>query len=124
MNKSIRYSTISDSKNLMKDLQSAARRQSTQTEFTDRKKKDEFYWSSAWRNKVQRIKDRDNHECQCCRREGRVTINQLIVHHIKPLEYYPKLRLFDDNLLTVCIHCHNSIHSTILERKRWDDEWW
>ena len=84
--------------------------------------RDRFYWSALWISKRLEIKDRDNHECQVCKSEGRVTLTDLIVHHIKPLEFYPDVKLDDDNLITVCQACHNRIHfETEVE---WDDEWW
>ena len=84
--------------------------------------RDRFYWSRDWFYKREEIKARDNHECQVCKSEGKVTLKELIVHHIKPLEFYPDSKLDDDNLITVCQACHNRIH---FERVvRWDDEWW
>lgn len=72
--------------------------------------RDQFYWSSPWRKIKPIILQRDNQECQVCKDSGGVTLTKLIVHHIKPLEYYPDLGLDEDNLLTVCHSCHNSIH--------------
>lgn len=70
---------------------------------------DIFYNSWTWRKKRQEIKERDNFECQRCKRKGGVGKGD-VVHHIKELKDYPKLGLNDDNLITVCHTCHNIIH--------------
>ena len=85
--------------------------------------RDAFYNSQTWRNKRESIVVRDNNECQVCKDNGKVTLTNLIVHHIQPLEFHPELKLDDDNLLTVCLSCHNSIHTSAAV-KVWDDEWW
>ncbi|MGF3066631.1 HNH endonuclease [Facklamia sp. P12950] len=115
------------SKDLLKELQRLARPDLPTQEID----KNQFYWSSAWRKLSRRIKQRDNNECQVCKSQGKVTLGSnkkngkiLIVHHIKPIEFYPSLRLDEDNLLTVCIDCHNAIHFTSSESIEWDDEWW
>ena len=85
--------------------------------------KNKFYWSSEWRKLKSKVLIRDNNECQVCKSMGKVTLNHLIVHHIKPIEYYPSMRLDKDNLITVCIECHNKIHG--MKANKWkDDEWW
>lgn len=102
-----------------------ALRDAAQEELPSLVKQDErdmFYNSWTWRTKRIEIVTRDNRECQVCKSEGRVTLTNLIAHHIKPLEFYPELKLEDDNLVTVCHACHNSIHYS--NDTRWDDEWW
>lgn len=81
-----------------------------------------FYWSKDWQVMRDRIRLRDNLECQVCKDQGRVTVSNLIVHHIKPIEFYPELKLTESNLVTVCLSCHNAIHFAAQEV--WDDEWW
>lgn len=102
-----------------------------------------FYKGSAWygpRGMRQRALDRDNHECQMCKREGRVTVDservdgerkvpRLNVHHIMEIEYYPELALELDNLMTVCISCHNRIHNKMIgyttkKESIWEAERW
>lgn len=69
-----------------------------------------FYMSYVWRKKRLEILERDNHECQICKEEGRVTTEtdkeSLIVHHIKELKEFPELGLDNDNLISVCRYCH------------------
>lgn len=108
-------------------------------EYKTREQKRKFYDSKAWKIKREEVKQRDNYECQECKRQGRVTIDtnefsesanrkkiQLVVDHIKELENYPELALEDENLETLCVRCHNIKHDRAFEYKepRWNDERW
>ena len=73
-------------------------------------KEGKFYNSWTWRKKRLEIIERDNFECQHCKREGRVTVGTLYVHHIKHLKQYPKLGMEDENLITLCHHHHELEH--------------
>jgi len=105
---------------------------------TDAEKKT-FYRSSDWESVRQAALDRDNHECQECKKLGKVHVDskkvqgerkkiELNVHHKYEIEDYPKLALMLDNLVTICIPCHNRIHGRFSgakpKKKRWDDERW
>jgi len=73
-----------------------------------------FYKSPEWRLKRAEILKRDHAECQLCRARGETTVNTkdnpLQVHHKIHLKADISLALADDNLLTVCRHCHNMQH--------------
>ena len=83
-----------------------------------------FYKSAVWKQKRQEILIRDHFECQDCRKrieEAAITGEQLHgwqrsihraqqVHHIQPLKERPDLALRDDNLVSLCIMCHNLRH--------------
>lgn len=76
---------------------------------------DEFYKSRQWMKKREKILRRDKYLCQECKRYHRHTSDGLpvpaeLVHHIKPYELYPELRLKDDNLISLCASCHNKKH--------------
>ena len=93
--------------------------------------RDGFYNTVAWTRTRAYIVERDNYECQPCKRRGLVSTadhTTLIVHHIEPLEYALNKALDHDNLITVCIGCHNYIHGnafTITDSQtKWQDEWW
>lgn len=73
------------------------------------KKQTMFYKTMAWRRKRLEILERDNYECQLCKREGKYNKGNT-VHHIQHMEDRPDLALADDNLLTVCEACHNKEH--------------
>lgn len=90
-----------------------------------------FYNTVAWTRVRAYIVERDNNECQPCKQRGLVsTADQttLIVHHIIPLEHDPNKALNHSNLVTVCISCHNYIHSNAFDhadsQTKWQDEWW
>lgn len=83
-----------------------------------------FYNSGAWKEKRIRILCRDNYECVHCRerlltaaKEGRRLYSDDArirraeeVHHVKELKLFPELCLDDDNLVSLCVKCHNKIH--------------
>lgn len=109
-------------------------------EYKTPEQKRKFYDSYAWRKLSSEIKNRDNNECQECKRIGLVTIDtneyseqakrkkiQLVVHHIKELEDYPEFAYDTENLETLCVDCHNRIHGREFKRNenKWeDDEKW
>lgn len=83
-----------------------------------------FYNSKEWKHKREEILKRDNFECQDCRRRLHEAAKKEIklsgsqsrirraadVHHIKELKDFPSLALDDDNLVSLCIPCHNERH--------------
>lgn len=90
--------------------------------------RDSFYKTKQWIRTRAYIVDRDKNECQPCKDRGLVTINNLIVHHIEPIEFKPNAALDENNLITVCIGCHNYIHANAFDhtcaKNKWADEWW
>lgn len=88
-----------------------------------------FYLHPEWRAKRQQILDDQHHECQECRKRGRIT-TATIVHHVKHLREFPELAFEDSNLEAVCSTCHNVLHPEKLrkytkkKRKEWNDERW
>ncbi|WP_331000859.1 HNH endonuclease [Radiobacillus kanasensis] len=90
-----------------------------------------FYQCKAWYGKNgirQQALERDNYECQECKRQGKVSPAQN-VHHIKEVKEYPELALVLDNTESVCIKCHNKEHKRLEKyirknKKVFDDEWW
>lgn len=84
----------------------------------------QFYNSKEWKEKRVKILIRDHYECQDCRARIAEANKQEIVlsaseriiraaeqvHHIKELREYSDLRLKDDNLISLCIPCHNIRH--------------
>lgn len=105
--------------------------------FKDEAAKKTFYRSVSWKKLRLLALDRDNYECQECKRQGRVTVDstktegerktiKLNVHHIKEIEFHPELALELDNLETVCLYHHNVEHGRIFKTKEnlWPDEKW
>ena len=74
-----------------------------------------FYRSAAWLRKRAEILIRDNFECQKCKRRGRFA-RAICVHHIKHLRDRPELALVDDNLLSLCLECHETEHPERLRK--------
>ena len=58
-----------------------------------------------WRSWSKRVKERDNYTCQNCG-----GTKNLISHHIKYANKYPKLRYDISNGITLCRSCHPKIH--------------
>lgn len=97
-----------------------------------------FYQSKAWRKLRLEALERDNYECQECKRKGTVKAKgmmnkdgkeiKLEVHHIKEVKAHPELALVLDNTKTVCVDCHNKEHGKLEKymqrKKKWDDERW
>lgn len=75
-----------------------------------------FYKSWTWQMKRLEILERDNNECQRCKKKGRVSKGE-VVHHIKELKDRPDLGVTDENLVTVCYQCHNIIHERFEGKK-------
>ncbi|MFD9629079.1 HNH endonuclease [Peribacillus muralis] len=107
-------------------------------EYKTKQQKHKFYRTSDWNKLRSEALERDNYECQQCKREGRVHVDskkvegerksvELNVHHKYEIEHYPQLALVLDNLTTVCLHCHNKLHNRVFgeqKKKRWNDERW
>jgi len=68
-----------------------------------------FYKSGYWERKREQVLERDNHECQLCKSEGKFSPANT-VHHIVLLKARPDLALDEDNLLSICAACHNKEH--------------
>ncbi|SUK02787.1 HNH endonuclease [Staphylococcus aureus] len=88
-------------------------------------KRNKFYHSTSWNRLRMKAYLRDNRECQHCKREDKVVKGQN-VHHIKPIDQRPDLALDINNLITLCIDCHNKVHGRVYggTRKQWNDEQW
>ena len=72
---------------------------------------EKFRWTSAWKNKRDEIKRRDNSLCQICIRNiynpiRELEYDNLSVHHAIPIEADFSKRLDNDNLLTLCARHH------------------
>lgn len=77
---------------------------------------DKFRSSRKWREKRDRIRDRDKGLCQVCMRDlygtdRKYNYQNLSVHHAVPIEADYDKRLDDGNLLTVCARHHEMCES-------------
>lgn len=84
--------------------------------------KKKFYDDNTWKILSKEILERDNNECQECKKKGKLTIKQqnkkLDIHHIKELETNPELAYEKNNLITVCVHHHNILDKKTFNIKR------
>lgn len=69
-----------------------------------------FYNSKEWKRKRKVILKRDDYKCRECRRYGRTTPADTI-HHIIPLEEEPGMKLYNDNLISLCNEHHEAMHN-------------
>lgn len=115
------------------------------SEYKTKEQKAKFYNSGDWKRLRKHVRERDNNECQECKRQGKVFIDTnelnrkgtrkkiaLIVHHKLELSDRPDLALDIDNLECLCVHCHNKLHDRYFQyvpwmgkRNKWhEDERW
>ena len=83
-----------------------------------------FYQSRSWRSLRLEALERDNNECQTCKRYGKVGEAQN-VHHIKNVKEFPMLALSLSNLESICIKCHNNEHDRVFRgqtKNKWEDD--
>lgn len=101
------------------------------SEYRTREQKVKFYKSSDWQVLRQQALDRDNYECQECKRQGKVFTDQhkpdkhkrLDVDHKQEIYTHPELALELENLETLCIRCHNEKHKRWKPFKRKQNMW-
>ncbi|KMY49624.1 HNH endonuclease [Peribacillus loiseleuriae] len=112
----------------------------TSAEYQTKEQKKKFYRSGRWESLRIHALERDNYECQQCKREGKVRVDskkvqgerksiELNVHHKYEIEHYPKLALVLDNLETLCLSGHNKMHpekgfGKKGKQAKWGDEKW
>ncbi|MBU1087984.1 MAG: HNH endonuclease [Candidatus Omnitrophica bacterium] len=65
-------------------------------------------YDNVWR-KLSKRKLRINSLCEECLNMKRY-IKAVLVHHIKDVKRYPELRLVWENLMSLCISCHEMKH--------------
>lgn len=71
-----------------------------------------FYNTTKWKHKRERILKRDEYLCQECKRYGKTT-GATTVHHIYPLEQRLELALASINLISLCNVHHNEMHDRV-----------
>lgn len=103
----------------------------------------QFYNSKEWKAKRLDILKRDKFECQDCRARLKEAAEKAVrlygedakirraeqVHHLKELREHPELALDDDNLISLCIQCHNIRHGRnpkrfVRKKKKLNEERW
>lgn len=72
-------------------------------------KEQKFYKSKPWIITRSIIKDKDNGLCLRCLANKEIRPMNT-VHHIEELKDIWEYRLNEDNLISLCEHCHQAIH--------------
>lgn len=72
-----------------------------------------FRSSAAWQRKQKEILQRDRYLCKMCLARGVLTTKNLSVHHIIPIRENDKLKLVDDNLITLCGRDHAIVEDDV-----------
>ena len=67
------------------------------------------YKDKRWKKKRELILKRDNYLCRECKRYGKTT-QANTVHHVMPVERHPEYKWSNNNLISLCHECHNSMH--------------
>ena len=80
--------------------------------------REDFYKSTAWKQKRKYILRRDGYMCQNCKKYGRM-VEADTVHHIKHYDEYPELGLDNNNLISLCSKCHNKEHPEKAKNRRY-----
>jgi 5-methylcytosine-specific restriction protein A len=70
-------------------------------------------YDGQW-GKVRDLKLSQDPLCEICKTQGEVKTANL-VHHVKPIDERPDLRLDMNNLMSVCTEHHEEIH----KKERW-----
>lgn len=80
-----------------------------------------FRSSALWQRKRKKILERDKYLCRVCL-DGKhvnkaISNRRLEVHHIVPIVENDKLKLDDNNLITVCAFCHSLAEDNRIDRE-------
>lgn len=81
-----------------------------------------FRSTYAWTRKSIEIRERDKYICQCCLAgaagtQGRITYDEIEVHHIEPIEEAWDKRLDNDNLISLCREHHEKAEEGKIDRE-------
>ena len=76
-----------------------------------------FRATSRWTRKSLEIRERDKFLCVYCLSKGRITYDNLSVHHIVPLEEDLDNGFDDDNLITLCDEHHKAAEKGDISRE-------
>ena len=68
-----------------------------------------FYDSAKWKATRARVLKRDGYMCRECRKYGRMR-EAKIVHHIEHLDEHPEKAFDMNNLVSLCMACHDKAH--------------
>lgn len=76
-----------------------------------------FRHGRRWTEKSLQIRERDKFMCvYCYRHDGKITTDDVEVHHIVPIEEDYNRRLDDDNLVSLCRFHHEQAEANEIKR--------
>lgn len=88
---------------------------------------DALYKSMAWHDARAAVIKRAAGLCERCAARGFITPGRE-VHHIKPLTHDnwrdTSISLNQDNLILLCVKCHDEIHAEMKRKKRDENKRW
>lgn len=81
----------------------------------------------AWTKKSEEIREKAQYLCEVCRDKGKITYDQLEVHHIISIKENSSLLLDNYNLVCLCVEHHKQaengeIDRDYLKKLAWDRE--
>ena len=78
---------------------------------------DQFRHSARWTRKSLQIRERDHFMCvYCMQHDGRISPEEIEVHHIVPISEDYDRRLDDDNLISLCREHHEQAEAGVIKR--------
>ena len=72
---------------------------------------------NAWHTKSLQIREQAQYLCEVCRDQGKITFDNLEVHHIIPLREDDTLLLEDSNLICLCQEHHRQAEAEKISRE-------
>ena len=80
------------------------------------KRKQKIYQDKRWK-KVRYRKFENNPVCEVCEQKG-ITSPTEEIHHIIPIDVDTSIAFKYDNLMSVCIKCHNKLHQEYVNNNK------
>ena len=77
----------------------------------------DFRKKNIWTRKSKEIRDRDLYCCRYCLSQNIITTRDLSVHHIVPINEDERLKLENDNLITLCNEHHEQAEQGEISRE-------
>lgn len=80
--------------------------------------KDDVYRDRRWIKLRNYVRARDNYMCLVCMDKEHIAEPMKIVHHIQTVEDREDLRYKENNLISLCKKCHESIHEDYKDKDK------
>lgn len=70
----------------------------------------------SWTLKSEEVREKANYLCEVCKDQGKITYDNLEVHHIVPIRENKDLLLENENLICLCVDHHKQAERGQLDR--------